>query len=100
MGIYISEKRVVIDGRLAAFEGEAMTEEEAVRRGLLDKAQVQADEQDEEPETEEVEETPAEAEIALADMTVKQLREVAEDEGIEVPPKATKEQLIKIIEEA
>lgn len=32
--MYVSEERVVRDGRLVAFEGEEMTEEEAERRSL------------------------------------------------------------------
>lgn len=33
--MFKSETRVIRDGRLVAFEGEEMTDEEAARRGLL-----------------------------------------------------------------
>lgn len=35
MGIYVSPERVERDGRLVAFAGEAMTEDEAKARGLI-----------------------------------------------------------------
>ena len=35
MGIYVSPERVERDGRLVAFAGEAMTEDEARARGLI-----------------------------------------------------------------
>lgn len=44
MGIYVSPERVERDGRLVAFAGEAMTEDEAKARGLI------ADEPKPEPE--------------------------------------------------
>lgn len=34
--MYVCEKRVIRDGYLVAFEGEAMTEDEAHRRGLVE----------------------------------------------------------------
>ena len=34
--MYTSENRVIRDGYLIAFEGEAMSDEEAAKRGLLD----------------------------------------------------------------
>lgn len=35
MGVYVSPERVVVNGRLVAFEGERMTEAEAKKRGLI-----------------------------------------------------------------
>lgn len=37
MGTYVSNERVVRDGRLVAFAGETMTEEEARERGIFPK---------------------------------------------------------------
>lgn len=38
LGSYTSPERVERDGRLVAFEGEVMTMDEAVRRGLVHEA--------------------------------------------------------------
>ena len=35
MGMYVSKKRVIRDGYLVAHEGEEMSEEEAIARGLI-----------------------------------------------------------------
>lgn len=74
--MYTSNERVVRDGHLVAFEGEVMTDEEAANRGLA----VQ-------PEPEE----------HLEDLTVPQLKEIAEREGVEVPARAKKAEIIQAI---
>lgn len=77
--MFVSKERVIRDGRLVAFEGEEMTDEEAAARGLAHSA---------EPEQEEPQ---------LEDLTVAQLREIAEQEGVEVPSKAKKAEIIDAI---
>lgn len=76
--MYTSKERVVRDGHLVAFEGEVMTDDEASKRGLADSA---------EPEGPE----------SLEDLTVPQLKEVAKREGVEIPAKAKKGDIIKAI---
>lgn len=73
--MYVSKERVVRDGHLIAFEGEQMTDEEAVARNL----------------------TAAVEEPQLEDLTVAQLRELAEQEGVELPAKAKKADIIEAI---
>lgn len=36
--MYTAKKRIVVNGRLAAYEGEVMEDEEAVRRGIVPEA--------------------------------------------------------------
>ena len=76
--MFVCNERIVRNGRLVAFEGEEMTEEEAAARGL-----VSAEPKPEEPQ--------------LEDLTVAQLREIAEQEGVEVPAKAKKGEIIDAI---
>lgn len=73
--MFICKERVVRDGHLVAFEGEEMTDEEAMARGL-----------DVEPD-----------EPQLEDLTVPQLRELAEQEGVDIPAKAKKAEIIDAI---
>lgn len=77
METYTSPKRVVRDGHLIAFEGEVMSADEAVRRGLAVEA-VKA------PETE--------------DLTVKEIKAKLDAEGIEYPKAAKKEELLALLE--
>lgn len=77
METYTSPKRVVRDGHLVAFEGEVMSADEAVRRGLAVEA-VKA------PETE--------------DLTVKEIKAKLDAEGIEYPKAAKKEELLALLE--
>ncbi|MBQ3748774.1 MAG: hypothetical protein IJI68_00900 [Eggerthellaceae bacterium] len=79
--MYTSPERVERGGWLVAFEGEVMTMDEAVKRGLVSR----------EPEPEE----PKGGEKRKADW-VKE----AEALGIEVPKKATVEQIKALIEDA
>lgn len=73
--MFVCKERVIRNGRLVAFEGEEMTDEEAAARGLAV-----------EPE-----------EPQLEELTVAQLREIAEQEGVEVPAKAKKQEIIDAI---
>lgn len=73
--MFVCKERVIRNGRLVAFEGEEMTDEEAAARGLAA-----------EPE-----------EPQLEELTVAQLREIAEREGVEVPAKAKKQEIINAI---
>lgn len=77
METYTSPKRVVRDGHLVAFEGEVMSADEAVRRGLAVEA-VKV------PETE--------------DLTVKEIKAKLDAEGIEYPKAAKKEELLALLE--
>lgn len=77
METYTSPKRVVRDGHLVAFEGEVMSADEAVRRGLAVEA-VKA------PETE--------------DLTVKEIKAKLDADGIEYPKAAKKEELLALLE--
>ena len=77
METYTSPRRVVRDGHLVAFEGEVMSADEAVRRGLAVEA-VKA------PETE--------------DLTVKEIKAKLDAEGIEYPKAAKKEELLALLE--
>lgn len=77
METYTSPKRVVRDGHLVAFEGEVMSADEAVRRGLAVEA-VKA------PEPE--------------DLTVKEIKAKLDAEGIEYPKAAKKEELLALLE--
>lgn len=77
METYTSPKRVVRDGHLIAFEGEVMSTDEAVRRGLAVEA-VKA------PETE--------------DLTVKEIKAKLDAEGIEYPKAAKKDELLALLE--
>ena len=76
METYTSPKRVVRDGHLVAFEGEVMSADEAVRRGLAVKAP--------EPQAE--------------DLTVKEIKAKLDAEGIEYPKAAKKEELLALLE--
>lgn len=51
-GTYVSPERVERDGYLVAFEGERMTMDEAVSRGLVDNGNGQEPEKEPEKETE------------------------------------------------
>ena len=73
--MFVCKERVIRNGRLVAFEGEEMTDQEAAARGLVV-----------EPE-----------EPQLEELTVAQLREIAEQEGVEVPAKAKKQEIIDAI---
>ena len=73
--MFVCKERVIRNDRLVAFEGEEMTDEEAAARGLAV-----------EPE-----------EPQLEELTVAQLREIAEQEGVEVPAKAKKQEIIDAI---
>jgi len=75
---YICPERVERDGWLVAFEGERMSMDEAVRRGLV----------------------PAAPEPAPADDGKSRAELVAEAEslGVDVPKKATKDQIRALIE--
>lgn len=75
--MFVCNQRVVRDGHLVAFEGEEMTDEEAAARGLTS--------------------APEPEEPNLEDLTVAQLREVAEQGGVEVPAKAKKAEIIDAI---
>ena len=77
METYTSPKRVVRDGHLVAFEGEVMSTDEAVRRGLAIEA-VKA------PEAE--------------DLTMKEIKAKLDAEGIEYPKAAKKEELLALLE--
>lgn len=77
METYTSPKRVVRDGHLVAFEGETMTSDEAVRRGLVIEA----------------EEAPEEAEL-----TVKEIKAKLDAEGIEYPKSAKKDELLALLD--
>jgi len=78
-GTYICQKRVERDGYLVAFEGEVMSMDEAVKRGLVpDKP-----------------EEPKKPEKRRADWISE-----AEALGIEVPKRATIEQIKALIEDA
>ena len=71
MGTFTSSKRVERNGFLVAFEGEEMTEAEAVSRGLIDWLHDGDGEQ-----------------VAFEDMTKKQLLSYAESIGCELPKNA------------
>ena len=79
METYPSPQRVVRDGHLVAFEGEVMSTDEAVRRGLAVEA-VKAPE----PQAE--------------DLTVKEIKVKLDAEGIEYPKAAKKEELLALLE--
>lgn len=79
METYTSPKRVVRDGHLVAFEGEVMSADEAVRRGLAVEA-VKAPE----PQAE--------------DLTVKEIKAKLDAEGIEYHKAAKKEELLALLE--
>lgn len=79
--IYTSPDRVIRDGHLIAFAGETMSQEEAARRGLLDRA-VDAC-ADEAPKQDE--------------MTNAQIKEVLDDLGVEYPKRAKKATLLDIL---
>lgn len=82
MSMYVSENRVERDGFLIAFAGEQMSEEDAEARGLIGVTNGDS------------------GEVALGDMTVKQLCVVAEECGIELPKKANKAEIVAAIETA
>lgn len=78
--MFTSTERVERDGRLIAFEGETMTDEEAAARGL---APAPSKEQEAtEPK----------------DMTVKQLKALLEADGVEYPAGAKKADLLALVE--
>lgn len=78
--MFTSTERVERDGRLVAFEGETMTDEEAAARGL-------APAPSKEPEATEPKE-----------MTVKQLKSLLESNGVEYPAGAKKAELLALAE--
>ena len=86
MGLYKSPVRVVRDGRLVAFAGEVMSDEEAAFRGLL------AEEVEEPEQLEEAEETD------LSAMTVSELAALCDERGVKHAKKATKPELLALLE--
>lgn len=62
--MFTAKERITINGRLAAYEGETMTDEEAAKRGLLAEPEPEpvAEETADEPEAPEVEPEAEEAE--------------------------------------
>lgn len=82
-GMYTAPERVVRDGRLVCFKGEVMTAAEAVSRGLAAPKRAKRA-----------------PDRALADMTVKELEELAAKLGAECPKGATKAVLTAAIEGA
>lgn len=86
MGIYRVPERIERDGRLIAFAGEIMTEEEAVERGVL-------------PNHEAEEKTEEEAvERKLEDLSNSELKEYILEHGGEFKAKATHADLLEIAE--
>lgn len=86
MGIYRVPERIERDGRLIAFAGEIMTEEEAVERGIL-------------PGHEAEEKTEEEAvERELKDFSNSELKEYILEHGGEFKTKATHAELLEIAE--
>ena len=77
MDTYTSPKRVVRNGHLVAFEGETMSDEEAVKRGLAVEA-VKAPED--------------------TDLTVKEIKAKLDAAGIEYPKAAKKEDLLALLD--
>lgn len=78
--MFIADRRYIVNGRLAAFEGERMSEQEAARRGIRHAVACAP---------------------ALPDMTWTKARlvELCEERGIEVPPRATKADLLGKLED-
>lgn len=74
--MFTADRRYIVGGRLAAFKGERMSEQEAARRGIRHAVACA------------VEPAP--------DMTWTKARlvELCEERGIEVPPRATKAEII------
>lgn len=86
MSIYRVPERIERDGRLIAFAGEIMTEEEAVERGIL-------------PGHEAEEKTEEEAvERELKDFSNSELKEYILEHGGEFKTKATHAELLEIAE--
>ena len=74
MAWFIADRRYIVGGRLAAYEGERMTEQEAERRGIRH-------------------------ETAIPPCSTKaQLVEMCARRGITVPARATKAQLERLLE--
>ena len=73
--MFTADRRYIVDGKLAAFKGERMSEQEAVRRGIRHVAACAP---------------------ALPDMTWTKARlvELCEERGIEVPQRATNAEII------
>ena len=88
METYTSPKRVVRDGHLVAFEGEVMSTDEAVRRGLA----IEAVRRGLAIEAVKAPEPQAE------DLTVKEIKAKLDAEGIEYPKAAKKEELLALLE--
>lgn len=86
MGIYRVPERVERDGRLIAFAGEIMTEEEAAERGVLP-----CHEAEEKPEEEA-------AERELGGFSNPELKEYILEHGGEFKAKATHAELLEIAE--
>lgn len=80
METYTSPKRVVRDGHLVAFEGEVMSTDEAVRRGLAHRGR-------EGPRARQAE-----------DLTVKEIKAKLDARGHRVPKAAKKEELLALLE--
>lgn len=76
--MHVCKKRVIVDGKLAAFEGQLVTEEEAVALGLVK----------------------ADGEKAKKGPTVAELKQQAESLGINVPAKVSAAALKKLVVEA
>lgn len=86
MGIYRVPERIERDGRLIAFAGEIMTEEEAAERGILP-----GHEAEEKTEEETVERE-------LKDFSNSELKEYILEHGGEFKTKATHAELLEIAE--
>lgn len=86
MGIYRVPERIERDGRLIAFAGEIMTEEEAAERGILPGHEAE----------EKTEEEAAERE--LKDFSNSELKEYILEHGGEFKAKATHAELLEIAE--
>ena len=105
MSIYRVPERIERDGRLIAFAGEIMTEEEAAERGILpgheaeEKTEEEAVERGILPGHEAEEKTEEEAvERELKDFSNSELKEYILEHGGEFKTKATHAELLEIAE--
>ena len=84
-GMYTSPERVVRDGYVIAFEGEVMSEEDALHRGLI--------------KDETAPEAPEGKAPDLSKLKKPELLALCEERGITVSNKATVDQLIELLSE-